>query len=218
MEANTKENPNLAERLKTIEQLPLDLNERIHMALVCLGEIQAWETCVIYEDKTKSKVDELNTMLIDAGFETRLGPETRDPHSTYRDREIMYANSIENAEKLLKVRGRTEEMEERERDMEMGRLYGFPETSINAYVDDHTNMIGQDNLPEDIKSQDCMALFAFMFSKEHLEEEIAVLKRWEKVLKQKVPDLWKNFIEKWKEEKSKKPTINTSEIEFLDAA
>lgn len=189
----------LSERLEIIENLPITLDEKIYMSLVCMDLIPAWEISS-KSAETERNVDELNTLLIGAGFETKLIQDEQNP-GAYR--EICYSNSIEEVQKLSELASVNQsQIQSPETAIQFGRLYGFPETAIQAYTYNRGDTIGRRDLPSDIQDEDYMVLAQFAFSKGNWPQELEIIKKQAKALELNVPNLWREYVAKIKTDRA----------------
>ncbi len=180
----------LGERLEIIQNLPIRLDEKIWMSLVCMDLIPAWEIPII-NDFDDSKITEINNRLIEAGFETELGDVSDAQCRPNKIREILYSSSKEFLNRLSAVKKDPYDTTPATK-LEKGRLYGFPETAIQAYIKGPT--ISKHQLPPSIQQEDFMFLAQFGFSAENWEQEIETVKKWAEALKKEAPKLWEEYI------------------------
>lgn len=193
----------VSERLNIIRNLPIRLDDKIFMSLVCLDLIPAWE--VDFCEKEMG-VEEFEAKLIDAGFQTR----TMEKDGNYEDQpqklwEICYSNSVELVEKLFKLNGKsfnTGGGQKPHVEAEYGKLYGFPPTAVEAYVKDKQSVFSRRNLPVDVENEDYVFLAQFALSKDNWRQELETPKKWAAALAQYVPDLWQEFVAKWRAAKA----------------
>ncbi|MEA3453139.1 MAG: hypothetical protein U9Q96_02265 [Patescibacteria group bacterium] len=83
-------------------------------------------------------------------------------------------------------------------DKELGKMYGFPESAIEAYLrseDDPGIVMSRKNLPEDIRKQEWSLFATFMMSKDKWEEELEVVKQWSETVNRISPEIYKEYIE-----------------------
>ncbi len=191
----------LQEKLDIIKNLPIDFRDKIFMVLVLLGEKNGEEFWISYDNKTKSVVDSIKTQLIDIGFEPVLGAEITGQFASPEDiengqvaRNIYYSYSLDTAKRIHDIferRGRQTPDE----DLELGKIFCFPETAIQTYTYNPENTIGFDDLPEDVQAEDYSLLLQFALSKDNWKEEIKKVKQMADKLQKYVPDLWKQYVE-----------------------
>lgn len=202
--------------LGLISRLNCSADARVYMCLVRLGLIPAWEITVFYDGETTAKVHTMNTALIDAGFETVVSKEHPAPECSvwdsgkmvHQDRrvDIYFSNSKEHAQRLHSIYANLEGTERTSTaDAEIGKLYGFPMSAIEAYSTGET--FGRKQLPEEIKHQDYVLLTPFAPSSAHWREELQIVKQWADALKQYVPQLWKAFVEEKREIERSNPHL-----------
>ncbi len=180
---------NLGERLDVIRGLPIGLDDRVFMSLVCLGMIPAWE---IFLEEGEISDNELEAKLIDAGFETRKVEFNEMRRGGRRVLgEICYSNSIESVDKLFKLGGLEESSSVAG---QLGELYGFPPTSVAGYLANQKSDFTSRRPPAEFENEDFMFLAQFCLSKDHWREELETPKKWAEALAQYVPDLWQDFV------------------------
>ena len=77
-------------------------------------------------------------------------------------------------------------------DDDLGKLYGFPNTAIEAFIEGEEALVSVDfkELPDDIKREDYMAFAGFRLSKKHWREELETVKKWAEDIKQADPSLY----------------------------
>lgn len=97
---------------------------------------------------------ELESELLSLGFKVQY---ITDSDSNGR---IYYANSEEDLTNLIKS--------EKSDFITMSRLYGIPETAIQAYPD---NLLDYKQVPEEIKNNPLYETLPFLLSKNHFMEE-----------------------------------------------
>ncbi|MBU0707505.1 hypothetical protein KKG41_04000 [Patescibacteria group bacterium] len=83
-------------------------------------------------------------------------------------------------------------------DEELGEMYGFPESAVDAYSKnnkDESELIARKDLPEIIRKQDWSLFAAFRMSKENWENELETAKKWAETVKKICPEIYKEYIE-----------------------
>lgn len=198
--------PNLQERLEAIRGLELFDSEKVWMSLVALGEVPAWEVR-IDDDFDDSKANKMNAELIAIGFETELvEPITIQlymrPLPPTRRRYIAYSNSQADTRELAEVTRHkidgTLELEKIHR--ALGRLYGFPVTATEAFLDPTGNSRLDSPTrpyPEEYITEykkDYMRLAGFVLSREHWKEELKTPQRWAATMEKEAPELWHHYL------------------------
>jgi hypothetical protein len=84
-----------------------------------------------------------------------------------------------------------------------GKLCGFPETAIRAFLQKKKNrekFMEVDDLPLEIRSEDYMAFLFFKLSKDHWLEELEVAKEWSKKIKELDYELYKEALISYRKE------------------
>ncbi len=204
MSKNPDQKEGLQEKLEIIKNLSVSNADKILMVLVLLDEKQADEIHIIYKEKNKSKVDEINAGLIGAGLETQIG--TEQDIGGDKMKVIYYSKSIETAKKVHDIfeKGVGQTKEE---DIELGRIFCFPETAIQTYTYNWENTIGFDDLPEEVQREDYSVLLQFAVSKDNWREEMKKVKQMADKLKEHVPDLWQEYVEAKRERNRQRKLI-----------
>ena len=164
--------PELKERLEIIRALPINMDDKIDVALVLLSEKLATHIYFCYPQDGQSALVAVEQKLIEAGLEVVRGSvgilgcdETGwVPESNHLC--ILYISaSVENA-MALRTLGETfwrywnpnSPEIPKEAHGKLGRLFGYPESAISAWVDDQP-MLQFADLPEDILNQDYSVFF-----------------------------------------------------------
>lgn len=84
-----------------------------------------------------------------------------------------------------------------EADLIHGRLSGFPETAIQAFI--AKDFIKPEELPKDIRVSPEYVFAAFQLSKKHWKEELETGKKWALYIKNNAPDLYDQYIEQFRD-------------------
>jgi hypothetical protein len=89
--------------------------------------------------------------------------------------------------------------------LELGKIYGFPKTAIEAFKKNHNSMININNNKdeffltwEEVEEKipkDLQPFIGFKFSKDHWEEELKILEKWAEEIKLVSPELYKLKIQ-----------------------
>ncbi len=60
----------------------------------------------------------------------------------------------------------------KERDRAIGKMYGIPETAIDAFIKGRDYVAGREDMPEEIRNSKELRIASFLPSKEHWQEEL----------------------------------------------
>lgn len=191
------------EDIERIMELPLFDLHRMGIILTYLGEKPASLTQVAYNvnapeseiKKELSKKEKIQKVLEQAGMKFEIVEKSE---KTEEGVELKrYTFLIAKKEEVLEALKKAFELKDHET---MGRLFGYPETAVEAFVkgeiiSDYSKWWW--SLPEekrkDLEKEGIMNLLNFSLSKEHWEEELETLRRWQKVIKEKAPKLWEKL-------------------------
>jgi hypothetical protein len=100
----------------------------------------------------------------------------------------------------------------------VGKLSGYPESAINAYMEATQRvpygeklkeMMYSDSLPEEIREEDFAAFVQFFLSRKNWREEIKTVKKWAEEIKKTAPALYERIVKDYKERNTWN-TIKTS--------
>lgn len=86
----------------------------------------------------------------------------------------------------------------RERTKILGKLLGFPETAISAYIKKET--ISKFDFFEQVKRGNFLAFGSFAFSKDNWKEEVKIVEKWSKTIKNMDRNLYNKMIDKYKKD------------------
>jgi hypothetical protein len=195
--------------IQKIEELPLSLNARVEILLVCAGEKPATQIDAYTEIKvlvsneellkeynttieetesyeiSRKKYENLLETLKEIGMHIHIHDQVNHTTTVYRKPFTSYTFtpiSVSLSEKtLLKFVTALKEKDT----WEEGRLYGFPETAIQAFHGELERYEGDtfDHRPQEYFEQ-------FIFSKEHYQEEyMNTSLRWYNTVKKHSPRL-----------------------------
>lgn len=86
-------------------------------------------------------------------------------------------------------------------DEDMGEVYGFPKSAIEAYLkrEDNNGLIGRKDLPEEIRKQEWSLFASFMMSKDKWRKELEVVKEWAETVNKVSPKIYREYVEYMKE-------------------
>ncbi len=167
-------NKELQARCRVVESIGTGVEQKAQLVLVLLGlkpaaslSIFPWNMTPLAVEKN---LDKANLKYI----------RKRILKYSKAIAEYAVSNDYETARKLLNARSSTE----------FGRLYGYPETAIQAF---ESGKRYNGKLPKDID----LSIFRFAFSQEHFEQEFQVIRKWNQALLEYAPSLahiWRDPI------------------------
>jgi len=200
------------EIIKIPEGLSLSSQDRMNLVLTHSGEKPCSAIEIDYfgknplDDikKTEEEVDRLREVLESNGLEFSI-LESEEEEDGFDQKEFKFLIS-KDREKLDELQKALEEEDEEI----IGKLYGFPDSAVEAFVQGwEEGKTGETMLDEkewwrnlSIEDQEKLTeegtlnFRNFKFSKEHWEEELRELKRWQDIIKDKAPDLCQEIEEK----------------------
>lgn len=207
------------EKIKTIENLPLEDCKKIEMLLVLAGAKPATEIEIYPKDihplsKEWLKMDKTEREEIDPQRVKEFEEILKKLGLLYEvsDLEIVKTGSLideKGQERQINL-ARIDILIAKERqsldllkkayetkDDEMfGRAYGFPETAIEAYK--KGEHFGAMDLSEEErkKNKEALAFCGFRLSKDNWREEIKIGEKWAKIIKNLSPELYNRWMER----------------------
>lgn len=227
---NKKEqiSPKEKELTKEIEQLPLFNVDKMNLLLVWRGLKPATDINFIFKEwkpgypepllspgRKKIHIEKLLQLLGKIGLsavaekEIHSEPEfivenniNGEINGTESQR-IFISKNIETAEELSK-NWVSEENEVKE---DLGQLFGFPQTAIEAYTkyqesgfkDENEFVIKKNELPKDIRNKDYVAFARFKLSKENWQEELETVKKWATEIQKLSPSLYAEIVRDYRQ-------------------
>ena len=111
---------------------------------------------------------------------------------------IYLAKNKKDLERVNYIRG--EEHLRTEEARELGRLFGYPMTAVEGYTRGREHRDEKKYHPEKERNEDYLAFVDFPLSKEHREEEIAVVKERAALIKYIDLPLYERMVQKYREE------------------
>ncbi|KKU91190.1 MAG: hypothetical protein UY23_C0003G0028 [Candidatus Jorgensenbacteria bacterium GW2011_GWA1_48_11] len=156
------------------------------------------------EDLSEGEIENVRRVLKDAGLAFVETPKHEHVITgtrksilyKYIDKEFFVARNITFAKELKRAA-------EPLNDELFGRLSGFPESAIKAYLKSRKKpnliIVEKSSLPPEIKNQDFMAFATFGFSKENWQGELEIPKRWAAAIKRLDPKLYEEAVKSYKE-------------------
>lgn len=176
--AELKKERELREHISGLEALHIGTDQLAYLVLVALGMKPATDLRVF---KHNSPLEEVEKALTNADlqFARVEAKSSNDTVTTY-----AVAKDMATVMKLLATSSDIDKGDP----AAFGRLMGYPETAIKAFVDhDALPTTHNDQLPLDIQ----FSPFHMAFSKTHTNEEIETVRNWNRALKKYAPKLFK---------------------------
>ena len=181
----------------TIDMLPAPygmpdwqwLDLRVQLMLLEAGYKQAISVHIRSEvPGAQDNLKQLAKLLSSRGLSCQL--HTEIIHSNYH----LYVGKDSEAVKLLE-RSLSGELPLAEADLIHGRLSGFPETAIQAFI--AGDIIRSEDIPMDMRVRPEYIFGTFQFSKTNWREELAVSREWAKYIKTKAPLLFNQYLDEF---------------------
>lgn len=203
------------EFIEKIEKAPLSSDFKIDLLLLVFDRKKATflgDICGVESEEQKQKLikefsEELNIL-------TNLLDELNLPYKIIRDIEdrndtigfsVVVAKEIENLNKI-------EEAVRNNNDMDMGMMFGYPRTAVEAYgTQDALDL--ETDLPEeyaDLRKEGMLPFLKFAPSKLHWKEELKWARDNKKIIEEKSPNTIDQAIEEMEE------YLNNLEKERMD--
>jgi Mg/Co/Ni transporter MgtE len=160
------------EMIRSIESLSIGSIQRANIILVYLGLKPATEIDIYTHNDSAEKV----ISAIEAiGLKTKIKREFKQ-----KDKDVIRISVASNQENLEKL----EKVDPSKDHEEYGRLMGYPETAIGAFLNKEKKLEYNHYLDdEDL-------VFFITMSKEDHGEEVKTLKKWSNAIKEHAPDLY----------------------------
>lgn len=205
---NKKEIPN--EIMELIENSSLNPDEKIELVLIKAGFKPVTDITLYSESWVKEseenrktvdsdKVRQFENLLENLGLVIKVNESEIDEFSRIED-EQPEREIVMQREKITITVGRDQATIEKfmqavqhGNDEEMGELFEYPKTAIEAYLGKRESIKRQD-LPAEIKEKDFYPFIQFgVLSKENWEKEIETAKLWASVVKRNSPKLFEEY-------------------------
>ncbi|MEI6296623.1 MAG: hypothetical protein WCO84_03185 [bacterium] len=166
-------------KISVIEKIPTGVGPRANAILVLLGEKPAVEMYIPDKEHAEKAVKDLK----DIGLFAEISKKPRvgfDPESA----DVLIARTQEILDELKQIHPNKHHRR-------YGELMGYPQTAIDAFLGEN----GAEILPAEEQDKmlgDIPTIFngTFVFSKDHKDEELAVVKHRTKLIAQKAPELF----------------------------
>ena len=124
---------------------------------------------------------------------------------------LCTARKQEDAERLAQLLSKKEQTYEISQ--ELGTLFGFPPTAIEAYASSGEDKSKAESLmyffdlPLDVQKEDAVAFIWFRLSKEHWQEEMETVRRWAEAVKRRAPALYMRCVEEYRHDLEKAKSL-----------
>jgi len=196
------------ENIERLERLPLIPPHKMELILTYLGEMPVssigfvFENKDVYKKEIKNKISEISVLkkiLPRIGLKFKISEYV---NQTYPQVELSFGKN----EKDLK---RLEKATQGQNHKKMGRLFGFPESAIQAYVREKQQHKKEGELtlnaeellkglPEeekgDLLKEGVLNFLNFRVSKDNWKKELETVRRWQKTIKEKAPKSYQEII------------------------
>lgn len=101
-----------------------------------------------------------------------------------------------NKENLTAIQN--SDYEKRANAEQTGRLLGFPQTAIEAYIQGDEFLMRTEDFPTGIRREEYMAFLSFRLSKAHWQDEIFIIKKWAEEIKNTDLVLYNREVKEYK--------------------
>jgi hypothetical protein len=201
--------------IEKIENLDLGMQDRMNLVLTYLKEKPTSEIEISYDSKNPYveledvllKKESLQRDLEAIGLKFKILERETIDEDGFDQKEFRFL--IGKNEKDLQDLEKAFLANDREK---MGKLFGYPETAVKAYLKGmekvkvggvmdtilDTKKWWQDLSPKEKESflEECVLNFRnFALSKEHWREELEVIRRWQRIIREKASKLYQEIIE-----------------------
>ena len=187
-------------QVQTVSSLPLDTMERIELVLILLGEKPATDLFLKVDGNfSEEYLQSLLAKIRSAGLVCCAERKELFLESwSWGGKNVCaYERVLVIVEKTKKNLAALREARDTKNDEELGKLYGFPETAVKAFVgkDGFTRVEIEDE-PQEIKGCEYGFLLGFFLSQENWQDEIGQTRGRFNLLVDEVPRLVEEHIEK----------------------
>jgi len=203
---------NLENRL---DQLPITDADRVDVLLAAEGLKRATELEIISEQE----VGDIHAPVLSRGEMDRtakrvsqilrtMGLATVNPHveqtvQSAQEYMLYAAGKREDAERLAQLFPIKTKHDEHSK--ELGNLYGFPQTAIEAYSIasepelENRFLVNMLELFSEVENEEFAAFLNFRLSKEHWREELNTVRVWAETVKRRAPQLYTRRVKSYRE-------------------
>ncbi len=192
-ESYVDEEVNISEKINRIKNLNLDPVDKKSLVLILAGVKPATEMLMF--DRYASPEDIISILedcgLVTIQFQSQYMHEAKKRGVGGTEGYICNVIVARDETTANKVRKYCEPQDDRE----FGRLMGFPQTAIDAYVSDAENkyesvaLLSSDEQGRIMDELNLKQVAAFRLSRAHWQEEIKVHQEWERIVKMYAPEL-----------------------------
>ncbi len=201
------------EIIEEIENIPLPPDQKMELFLAFIGEKPVSSLGILYEsDKARPgereefirKKNQIEQCLKKTGLYFEI-EERREVEATGVERlklDFLVAREKKAIDEL-------KEAQEKQDYVTMGRLFGYPETAVQAFkkgmeterMEDFVIVNEKEwfeTLPEEEKKplsqEGVLDFLIFRLSKEHWREELEVLRKWQRQIQTQAPKLYREIM------------------------
>ncbi len=192
MSTDEKQDSGIREKVDKILDMDINIIQKAELILIVLGLKPATEISLGNDEESLQDAEET---LKQIGLKCK---EKIYPHLVNHIEEFIrnkYLHSIvvardeQTVEKLFALDAGSKLQDQ----IEYGRLMGFPETAIKAFIENEC----ADNTFMQKYLQDNGLIFCFRFSKENFLQEIETVKKWSEAIKFYAPNLYAEILEEY---------------------
>ena len=210
------------EKIMLIENMPIDVDEKVELLLMLGGaksaadiEVlgEAWDSGDDANHTDVNMVLEIEKSLKALGFAIEVKKPVID-HSVLVEDDNIPVDEIkpedevhQDRERIVIEVARNETIKAQlERALAqndhaaLGMLYGMPETAVNGFLNEDPDEIdllfGRSELSEDLRKKDWTLFATYRFSKDNWKKELNTAKQWATMVKMMSPLIYAEYIEK----------------------
>jgi hypothetical protein len=175
----------LAEQHKTdiekIKKLKCHYASKIEMILMLLGEKPASTFALTSKDDSAETIAKT---LRDAGLKVAIETKEEKYHSLIIARD---QSSIDKIQALHQIQRKKDEVYQEQ----YGELVGYPKTATAAFAGKIPSMGEKESW-----KLDPTLIYSIIYSKDHWQEEIKLMRKWTETIKKYAPDLYEEALKK----------------------
>jgi hypothetical protein len=183
------------EKLKSMYRL--SKQSVANILFVSQGLKPTTEAEMLFKENTKgdpreefeANIEELKQVLSDLNlvFEERRGHDDDVDMESIR---FLIAQNEDMKEELLKA---ADMPFSKERDRAIGKVYGIPETAIDAFIKGRDYVAGREDIPEEIWNSKEIRIASFLPSKDHWREELEQVREKMRKIDAVLPGYFENL-------------------------
>ncbi len=146
-------------------------------------------------DITLQKFDSLAHELRELGLETATVINDAKTWGC-----IVIGKERENVDRFVSLEEKGEQLT-REEFEDWSILLGYPSTAVKAFISGHPDYGGTQSLMHprmEWPKKDFMAICPFLLSREHMEEELELVKLWAKDVQEQYPNLYQFLVREYR--------------------